>query len=267
MTLFDETNSPVPFDSPAVERGAGLFETVLLVGRRAALWQPHVKRLRETLERMELPAPPAEEILAAARRAVEAGVPRDDEAERALRFAWIAIRSNLDDVGSWRLDASVRAIPDTTHRRRLGSNAVTVPFELCRDTPRVKSTSYFAALAGLRFATRRGGDEGLFVSPRGAYLEGTSTALVAWRDGHRLVPETGALPSVTLAAFLDGAGERGEVTGKDLLSGSLLLGSLTKAAPIATLDGASCAMPEKMLERITEFNVRLTTDPFWLTEL
>lgn len=267
MTMFDEMNAPVPFDSPAVERGAGLFETVLLVGRRAVLWEAHVKRFSRTLERLELPAPTPDEILAAARRAVEAGIREKEEAERALRFAWVAIRPDLFDRGSWRLDASVRTIPATTHERRLGSKAVTLPVELCRDTPRVKSTSYFAALLGLRFAVRQGGDEGLFVSSRGSYLEGTSTALVAWRDGRRLVSETGALPSITLATFLDGAGERGAVSADDLRGGSLLLGSLTKAAPIASLDGVSCAQPEKMLERITEFNVRLTSDPGWLTAL
>ena len=36
---------PVPFDAPAVERGFGFFETLLLLGRRAVLWAPHARRL------------------------------------------------------------------------------------------------------------------------------------------------------------------------------------------------------------------------------
>src|SRR5712692_2730615 len=151
-------SADVPYDAPAVERGVGLFETVLLVGRRAVLWEKHLDRLMGTLLRFELPRPLRSEIDRAARTAVdEAAVEATDQ--RALRIAWLAVGPDLDRVDAWRLDVTVREIPKLTMWRRNGSNAITLSPELSRDTPSIKSMSYFAAVAGLRYARTRGGDE------------------------------------------------------------------------------------------------------------
>ena len=50
-------SADIPYDAPAVERGVGFFETVLLSGRRACLWEPHLARLYGTLRRFALPEP------------------------------------------------------------------------------------------------------------------------------------------------------------------------------------------------------------------
>jgi len=79
----------VPFDSPAVERGAGFFETVLLVGRRAVLWTQHLDRLETTVGRWHFPAPSRSALESeTVRLVVEAGLAPSEE--RALRLAWIA---------------------------------------------------------------------------------------------------------------------------------------------------------------------------------
>lgn len=248
--------NPVPFDSPAVERGFGFFETLLLVGRRAILWEPHARRLLGTLATLELPAPSAEALESASRAAL-GGLP-DGPEERALRLSWIAVGHDVEWPASWRLDASVRPIPPATLARRSGSRAVTAPARFRRDSPCFKSTSYFGAVAALRHARRSGGDEALF-RDGDAYLEGASTGLVAWKGGRLAGLGPGALPSVTTEAFLDGAGERRGLDRGELLSGALLLGSLTTAVPLLSLDGEECDVPPAMARACEAFRERLRT--------
>lgn len=258
-------NEPVLFDAPAVERGVGFFETVLLVGRRAILWDEHVTRLLGTLSRLELPAPTRDALDAAAGATLDAAPAQaTSTAERALRVAWLAVGPDLEAASAWRLDASVRPIPETTLARRGGSRCVVLPPELRRDTPDVKSTSYFGAVMGLRLARRRGGDEGLFVAEDGTVVEGTSTALLAYCGGGFVRPSHGALPSVTAAAFarLEAEGRvlPASLSPEALRRGAVVLGSLTKAAPMVSVDGAACDVPGAMRERIERFNDRLVTD-------
>ena len=247
----------VAFDAPAVERGFGFFETLLLLGRRAVLWEPHVRRLLRTLGELELPAPSAETLESSARAAL--GPLEDGREERALRLSWIAVGPDLESPASWRLDASVRAIPPNTLSRRAGSRAMTAPERLRRDSPGFKSTSYFGAVAALRHARRSGGDEALF-REGGLYVEGASTGIVAWNGGRLAGLGPGALPSVTTDAFLDGAGERRGLGREELLAGTLLVGSLTTAAPLLSLDGEECALPAAMLGARDAFVERLRTD-------
>jgi 4-amino-4-deoxychorismate lyase len=252
---------PVPFDAPVVERGVGFFETVLLVERRAVLWEAHLARFFATLGRFELPAPRRLDVDAQASSALDVAAGTSGVVERALRLSYIAVGKDLDRPESWRLDLSVRPIPEHTLRRREGSKVVTLPKELCRDTPGVKSTSYFASMAGLRLALRKGADEALFQSPEGSLLEGTSTGLVIWNSGRLKMAGKSMLPSVTTSLFLHGRGTSAPVNAVDVQQGALLLGSLTKAAPVASLDGVACAQPTAMLEEIRSFNARLSADP------
>lgn len=248
---------PVPFDSPAVERGLGFFETLLLVGRRAVLWEPHARRLLTTLSALALPAPAPGELEESAREAL--GAIADGPEERALRLSWIAVGPDLEAPASWRLDASLRAIPPNTLARRAGSRALTAPDPLRRDSPGFKSTSYFGAVAAQRAAKKAGCDEALFRED-GLYLEGASTGIVAWNGGELAGLGPGALPSVTTAAFLDGRGERRGLRREELLAGALLIGSLTTAAPLVSLDGEECARPEAMLRACEAFRDRLRDD-------
>ncbi len=250
----------VPFDSPAVERGAGFFETVLLVGRRAVLWMQHLDRLHATVSRWEFPAPSRGALEADAARLIGKAALAPSE-ERALRLAWIAVGHELERTTSWRLDISLRPVPPLTLQRREGAHGVTLPPELRRDTPSTKSTSYFAAVAGLRIAVRGGGSEGLFTAADGSYLEGTSTALVAWNGGLPVRPRNGALPSVTGAAFAPEPGPGLSLSEPLLRDGAVLCGSLTLVAPLVSIDGKPCARPPAMLERIADVNRRLRTDP------
>ena len=248
---------PVPFDAPALERGFGFFETLLLLGRRAVLWAPHARRLLATLATLELPAPSLEALERVSRASLE-GV-EDGEEERALRISWIAVGHDVEAQGSWRLDASVRPVPPNTLSRRAGSRAATVPSKFRRDSPGFKSTSYFGAVAGQRHARRMGADEGLFTDGN-LYVEGASTALVAWNGGRLAGLGPGGLPSVTAEAFLDGAGERRSLDRTELLAGAILLGSLTTAVPLLSLDGIECSRPPEMLLACDAFKARLRTD-------
>jgi len=259
-------HAPVPFLSPAVQRGFGFFETALLAGRRAVLWEPHLDRMHRILSGLDLPRPSRERLNAAAKRTLDASPVRTGT-QRALRLTWFAVGDDLDDPASYRLEAHVVPIPESRLVRRNGSHSVSLPLDLQRDTPGVKSTSYFSAMQGGRLAAKAGGDEGLFRSPDGHYLEGTTTGLAAWNGGEPVLAPKGVLPSVTAADFLGGHAASAPLTADNLRAGSILLGSLTMATPILTLDGTPCARPPEMLARIEKFNRRLLEDPALGTEL
>lgn len=258
--------APVPFLSPAVQRGFGFFETALLVGRRAVLWEPHLDRMHRILSGLALPGPSRERLNAAAKRVLDAS-PAQPAEQRALRLTWLAVDDDLEDAASYRLEAHLMPIPESRLARRNGSHSISLPLDLQRDTPGVKSTSYFAALQGGRLAKKAGGDEGILRSLDGHYLEGTTTGLAAWNGGAPVLAPKGVLPSVTAAAFFDGKEGGALLTAENLLEGALLLGSLTMATPILTLDARPCARPEEMLARIARFNRRLLEDPAFGTEL
>jgi hypothetical protein len=82
-----------------------------------------------------------------------------------------------------------------------------------------------------------------------------------------LVSGRGVLGSVTTGAFLGDRGAAGRITKERIRAGALLLGSLTKAVPILSLDSEPCATPEGMLDEIRAFNHRLVSDPAWQTAL
>jgi branched-subunit amino acid aminotransferase/4-amino-4-deoxychorismate lyase len=252
-------HAPLPYLSPAVQRGLGFFETALLVGRRAVLWDAHLDRLLRGLLRLDLPAPSREAIDAAARRAVDAFAPGTG-VQSGLRLTWLAAGEDVESPSSWRLDAYVIPIPESRLARRDGSRAVSLPLDLQRDTPAVKSTSYFAAIQGGRLARKAGADEGLFRGHDGRYLEGTTTGLAAWNGGTPVLAPEGVLPSVTAAAFFEGRAAVAPIGEEDLRAGGVLLGSLTTAAPLLALDGRPCAQPEAMLGRIRAFRERLLGD-------
>ncbi len=252
--------APLPYLSPAVQRGFGFFETALLVGRRAVLWDAHLDRLRNGLKRLDLPAPDRDALDAAARRALDAFAPPGD-GQAGLRLTWLARGENLEDASSWRLDCYVLPIPESRLARRNGSHAVSLPLDLQRDTPGVKSTSYFAAIQGARVAKKAGADEGFFRGHDGRYLEGTTTGLAAWNRGTPVLAPEGVLPSVTAAAFLEGRSAVAPIGEDDLRAGGVLMGSLTTAAPLLSLDGTPCAQPPEMLVRIRAFRERLLGDP------
>lgn len=256
--MTDGTLLSVPGDAPAVERGVGFFETVLVAGRRAVLWNEHASRLLSTLSAWELPAPSEDDLRRAAAGAFERF---PGSGERGLRLSWIAVGADLERRESWRLDVSLRPIPDSTLARRDGSRCVSLPPALRRDSPGMKSTSYAAAILGLRFARRAGGHEGLFTHVDGSYLEGTGTALAAWGRGRPFRAPAPTLPSVTAQAFLTGEDRRATIRSADLRAGSLLLGSLTKASALMSLDGEACDVPPALEAAVAAFNQRLLSDP------
>jgi branched-subunit amino acid aminotransferase/4-amino-4-deoxychorismate lyase len=258
--------APVPADAPVVERGVGFFETVLCLGRRVVLWDGHLARLFGSVAEFDFPLPDRALIERAAVERFDAHPAAPGE-ERSLRVSWIAIAADLESSASWRLDVVLRAIPEATLRRRAGASAITLPATFRRDSATVKSTSYFAAVVGLRHARRAGGEEGLFREPDGSYLEGTSTALVCWNDGKPVFSAGPTLPSVTRTAFLGSRNDRRALTRSLVRGGSLLLGSLTIATPIVRLDGEECRVSEGLARAATEFNDRLANDPSLGTNL
>jgi branched-chain amino acid aminotransferase len=246
--------APVPGAAPAVERGVGFFETLLLTGSRVILREQHIRRLTESLKRFELPAPTREEIDLAIANAVAGS----GQGESALRLTWLAIGHDLDDVSAWRLDASVRPIPPTTIKRRNGCEAISLPASFRRDMPEIKSTSYLAAVLGLRRAMEHACDEAFFTASDGSLVEGVATSLVAWDGGMLTASKHLALPGVTAAAMVGADMRRGVLSRELVRRGAIVVGSLTKAAPLLAIDGQLCDTPQPMIDRIQSFNQQMT---------
>jgi 4-amino-4-deoxychorismate lyase len=115
----------------------------------------------------------------------------------------------------------------------------------------VKSLSYAANMAALRWAAAQGADDVLYLSTDGQVLEGP-TSTVVWASGDCLctVPaETGILPGTTAAYLLAHADELGfrtalrQATHQDLLAadGVWLCSSARGIARVISVDGKPLA--------------------------
>src|ERR1019366_2028493 len=146
--------APVPFLSPAVQRGFGFFETALLVGRRAVLWEPHLDRMHRILSGLDLPIPSRGRLDAAAKNALDASPAKLAE-QRALRLTWFAVGEDLDDPASYRLEAHLMPIPESRLARRSGSPSVSLSLDLQRGTPGAGSTGHLPTPPRCRLAGKR----------------------------------------------------------------------------------------------------------------
>lgn len=255
--------STFPAQSAAVERGLGFFETLWCLDGRVSLFERHVERLRGTLSELGLPAPTEAQLREASRDALAAHGTLTGE--HALRWTWAAAGQGVETADDWRLEVGVRPVPPLSLGRRQGCVAVSLPAAFQRDNPHFKSTSYAASSLGLRHAERQGANEGLFVGADDRFLEGTASSLLVWNEGHPVIPAGPQLPGTTRAAFLEWWNPSA-VAASDVLSaerlrtGTLVLGALTLAAPLVTLDGQPCAVPKGLREALEGFQQRLRDD-------
>jgi 4-amino-4-deoxychorismate lyase len=193
----------VPVDTPvvraddeALSRGRAVFETIRVYGGRPFRLAQHLDRLAASAARLELNAPPREELERLTVLALtEAGQP-----DASLRLTWTP-----GGVGI----ALVAEIPGHFEPlRERGARLVSLTGPI-GDAPwllgGVKSTSYAVNMAAQAEAQRRGADDAIFVSAHGTVLEGPTTN-VWWRRGDRLYTpalELGILAGVTRAALIE----------------------------------------------------------------
>ncbi|MGA7614067.1 MAG: aminotransferase class IV [Thermoanaerobaculia bacterium] len=242
-------------DAPAVQYGAGLFETILVVRGLPLLLGAHLDRLTAAIRELELPPVSLSEMVEAIEPAL---VSIGAAPEAVLRIAYLAIDRDLDERASWRLVTSYGPVaPEILARRRYGRVVLLDP-SFRRGLAHLKTTSYFPAVIALRKARAAGADEGLFTDARGRILEGTTTNVFAI-DGEALITPpagSGLLNGVTRQWTIDCARRLGirirerSLSGDDLLGGSFLTGSLTRLVPIRRVDGEKSNPPGKIFDLI-----------------
>jgi len=127
----------------------------------------------------------------------------------------------------------------------------------------VKTLSYAANMAALRYAAAHGFDDVVYLSSDGAVLEGPRSTVVAVRDRELRTPpvESGILPGTTVAAIFALAQARGWVcrteplTPDDLLAADSvwLCSSVTIAARVTRIDDTDLALDADAARGAAEF--------------
>lgn len=238
----------IPLDAPALARGVGFFETLLVVRGEPVLLEKHWKRLASGAESLRFPYPSRAAFERETRRAAAAVAAMK---EASARVSWLAIGSDVEDPRSWRLVSFSGPIPEGTMRRRRRGRVIVLGQHIPRPTPGLKTVSYVPSVLGLREAHEKSADESLFTDNKGRILEGTTSNVFAVQGDLLVTPpvSAGLLPGVMRAWVIEHAREAGLrlrerlLTRDDLLAGSFLTGSLTKIAPIRFVDGERAALP------------------------
>ena len=200
-TVLDGDAPHLAADDLGVQRGDGVFETLLVVGGRPRKLDAHLARLARSAAMLELPAPDE----AAWRRAVAAACDAWPGEEMALKL--MITRGRHEDGPPTCFALGLPVSPVVLRQRRDGVAVITLdrgyPAGLGERAPwlliSAKTLSYGVNMAAMRHARRAGADDVVFVSSDGWVLEGpTSTVVIA--DGRTLrTPPVaaGILPGTT----------------------------------------------------------------------
>ena len=200
--VVDPQEPVIHADDPGLLRGLAAFETLRVYGGRAFALDEHLARLMRSCERMGLEMPPAPELGALAREAIEAAGVR----ECSLRFVITGGPAGSGPVAM----ALIGTVPDHLETARAAGIEV-ITLQLGTD-PRaridapwlldgVKSTSYAVNMAARDEALRRGADDAVFLAADGIVLEGPTTNVWWRRDETLYTPslDLGILAGVTRA--------------------------------------------------------------------
>lgn len=201
-------------DDLGVQRGDGVFETVLVVDGVALELDSHLARLARSAALLELPEPDLRAWQLCAQTVIDAW---DGGREMVLK---LILTRGPQDSGAVTGYATGNPVSSTVRaQRRDGVAAVT----LTRGTGSgvagrapwlllgAKTLSYAMNMAALRHAARLGAQDVVFTAPDGSVLEGaTSTVVIAQGATLRTPPaDLGILPGITQAALYRAAGVAG----------------------------------------------------------
>jgi 4-amino-4-deoxychorismate lyase len=247
-------------DDLAVVRGDGAFETLLVRDSVACLVEPHLQRLTQSAQLMDLPEPD----LPSWRRAIDlatrgwAAATADEGAMRLIYTrgresgsaptAYVMVNPVPERVAAVRRDGLAAV---TLDRGLPANGADAMPWLLAG----AKTLSYAVNMAALRHAARQGAGDVIFVSSDGYILEGPrSTVVIATdsdegADGNPYLltppPWYPILRGTTQQALFEVARAKGydcdyralRVADLHAAQGIWLVSSMTLAARVHTLDG------------------------------
>lgn len=238
-------------DDLAAVRGDGCFETLLVVGGRAAKPERHLARLARSAAAMGLTGPAEQTWHAGIELAArEWGA----DAEGMLR---LVLSRGPERGGPETAYITVAPVTAFAERARAEGIAVTtlargLPADLAGTAPWLllgsKTLSYATNMAALRYAAAGGYDDVIYLSSEGEVLEGPRSTVVIARDGELVSPptEVGILEGTTIGALTevaeaDGVRVRRErLLVTDLLAADAvwMLSSVTLVARVHRIDRA-----------------------------
>lgn len=249
----------IPATDSSVTHGDGVFETILVVGRRPLDLPRHQARLALSAGILDIGTPPAE----AWRPAIDAliaafgdaaAVPGRDGGSSDMSSPATEFVLRLTSTRSGLHFATAAPVPPQTLAARAGISVVLGPDPFHRTAPYTttvaKTLSYATNLAAKRYAKAHGADDVVFLQPDGLVTEGPTATVVLARDGELITPSApGILPGITAARLSPRARP---VTAQDLVTADTiyLVSSVRLAAPVVTLDGRPRPHDAALTERI-----------------
>ncbi|WP_019856401.1 aminodeoxychorismate lyase [Actinopolyspora mortivallis] len=265
-THVDPESPLLRADDLGVQRGDGVFETILAVDGKPRELQPHLDRLRRSARLMDL-RPPEDADWHRAVGAVLEQWPWESEPELAVKL--VCTRGVDGGDGTPTAFATGQSLSAELLRKRdEGVSVVTLERGIDPDlTERApwlllsaKTLSYAVNMAALREAERRGAEEVVFTATDGSVLEGpTSTVVLA--EGNTLVtppPSAGILRGTTQGALFRAAPTAGWNTSVEPVSvdrlrtadGLWLASSIRRITQVHTLDGERVTTDPELHRRI-----------------
>ncbi|MBI2445661.1 aminotransferase class IV [Candidatus Micrarchaeota archaeon] len=214
--------------------GYGVYETLRVYSGVAFRQDEHVRRLRQSAEKIELPVPSEQVVHDAIRRTIESNTLKD----AALRVVLTA--GARSDWGRAEPSLLVLARPFTAVPTSF--KAISVPFH--RDVAQAKTLNCLTSVMARKRAQAAGCDEAIFRIGR-SVLEGTTCNVFAVLGAELLTPKDGVLQGVTRNAVLSLASDvgleasEGPLTYDRLLHADevFLTGTLKQIVPLVELDG------------------------------
>jgi len=269
--LADINAAHLPVTLQGVNRGDGVFESMLYTQQTVRKIEAHLARLAVSAETSDLVIPDAVSWRSAVDTAV-ADFDANGGAEEAV-VKLVAMRGEHDEDPSvcW---VTVSPAPSLGKaQRETGVDVLLLDrgydSKLAERAPWLlmgaKTLSYAVNMAALRYARKHGAQEVIFTSADGVLLEApTATVLLAQRDGDTkrlLTPmlETGILPGTTQGAIFEAAKQDGWELGygplrpEDLYQadGVWLVSSIRLLTPVRTLDAKPIRMDAELHEQLS----------------
>ncbi|MDR4532020.1 aminodeoxychorismate lyase [Glutamicibacter sp. PS] len=264
----------LPVTLQGVNRGDGVFESLLYTRNTVRKLDAHLARLQESAAACALTIPDELSWRAAIDTAI-ADFDADGGADEAV-VKLVAARGVADSDPAW-CWITVSPAPALGREQRASGIDVLLldrgyDSKLADRAPWLlmgaKTLSYAVNMAALRYAHQHGAHDVIFTSADGMVLEGpTSTVLVAQRDGDtkRLITpllETGILPGTTQAAIFAAAEQAGWELGygplqpSDLYQsyGVWLVSSVRLLTPVRSLDAKPLHFDAELHEELSELS-------------
>jgi branched-chain amino acid aminotransferase len=204
--VLDVDDARVSVRDHGLTVGDGVFETMKVVEGVPFAFARHLARLRSSLDRLGMTAPPDGDLRAAAAELLAASGPGEVGRLR------VTVTSGDGPPGTERGTSGPTVLMVTGPARHVDGPAVLATVPWARNersaVTGAKTTSYAENVVALAFAHQRGAEEALFLDTRGNVCEGTGTNVFWVQDGRIVTPAltTGCLAGVTRGLVVEWCG-------------------------------------------------------------